>query len=131
MSVLLRSCCDLDAEAWVLTEKPGQRLLAEVTEVPEPRPADISRWRKLAPPHVVAAAVRLAACRARAQAKFTRGDRMWLDPVGLEQATGEAVARHKAGRFTCPLVVDLQYCSARILRQGIGMIFARCLHAYP
>src|SRR5271157_4128363 len=78
MSVLLRSCCDLDAEAWVLTEKPGQRLLAEVTEVPEPRPADISRWRKLAPPHVVAAAVRLAACRARAQAKFSRGDRMWL-----------------------------------------------------
>ena len=49
MSVPLRSCCDLDAEAWVLTEKPGQRLLAEVTEVPEPRPADISRWRKLAP----------------------------------------------------------------------------------
>ena len=106
MSVPLRSCCDLDAEAWVLTEKPGQRLLAEVTEVPEPRPADISRWRKLRP-HVVAAAVRLAACRARAQAKFTRGDRMWLDPVGLEQATGEAVARHKAGRFACPLVVDL------------------------
>ncbi len=107
MSVPLRSCCDLDAEAWVLTEKPGQRLLAEVTEVPEPRPADISRWRKLAPPHVVAAAVRLAACRARAKAKFSRGDRMWLDPVGLEQATGEAVARHKAGRFACPLVVDL------------------------
>ena len=24
-----------------------------------------------------------------------------------------------------------QYCSARILREGIGMIFARCLHAYP
>ena len=32
---------------------------------------------------------------------------MWLDPVGLEQATGEAVARHKASRFACPLVVDL------------------------
>ena len=107
MSVPLRSCRDLDAEAWVLTEKPGQRLLAEVTEVPAPRPADISRWRKLAPPHVVAAAVRLAACRAKAKAKFSRGDRMWLDPVGLEQATGEAVARHKAGRFACPLVVDL------------------------
>src|SRR5271165_7144150 len=28
----------------------------------------------------------------------------------------------------CPMG---QYCSARILRQGIGMIFARCLHACP
>ncbi len=91
----------------MLTEEPGQRLLAEVAKVAEPRPADITRWRKLAPPHVVAAAARLAACRSRAQAKFSRGDRMWLDPVGLEQATGEAVARHKAGRFACPVVVDL------------------------
>ncbi|MGA2705088.1 MAG: class I SAM-dependent methyltransferase [Isosphaeraceae bacterium] len=107
MSVPLRSCRDHDAEAWVLTEEPGRRLLAEVANVSEPRPADITRWRKLAPPHVVAAAVRLAACRARAKAKFSRGDRMWLDPVGLEQATGESVARHKAGRFACPVVVDL------------------------
>jgi len=105
MSVPLRSCRDHDAEAWVLTAEQGQRLLAEVTGVPEPRPADIFRWRKLAPANAVAAAVRLATCRARAKAKFSRGDRMWLDPVGLEQATGEAVARHKAGRFACPLVV--------------------------
>ncbi len=91
----------------MLTEEPGQRLLAEVAKVAEPRPADITRWRKLAPPHVVAAAARLAACRSRAQAKFSRGDRMWLDPVGLEQATGEEVARHKASRFACPVVVDL------------------------
>src|SRR5271166_5673708 len=103
MSVPPRSCCDLDAEAWVLTEKPGQRLLADVTEVPEPRTADISRWRKLAPSHVVVAAVRLAACRARAQAKFSRGDRLWLDPVGLEQATAEVVARYKAAASPVPL----------------------------
>ena len=32
---------------------------------------------------------------------------MWLDPVGLQQATSEAVARHKAGRFEGQLVVDL------------------------
>ena len=30
-----------------------------------------------------------------------------------------------------PPATGPQYCSARILRQGIGMIFARCLHAYP
>ncbi len=107
MSVPLRATADHDAEAWVLNEEPGQRLLAEVARVAEPLPADITRWRKLAPPHVVAAALRLAASRSRAQAKFSRGERMWLDPVGLEQATGEAVARHKAGRFACPVVVDL------------------------
>jgi len=107
MSVPHRPPGDHDAEAWVLTAEPGRRLLAEVATVSEPRPADITRWRKLAPPHAVAAAIRLAACRARAQAKFSRGDRMWLDPVGLEQATSEAVARHKAGRFACRRVVDL------------------------
>jgi len=38
-----------------------------------------------------------------------------------------------SGGFTGvkPLDAFDQYCSARILRQGIGMIFARCLHAYP
>ena len=32
---------------------------------------------------------------------------MWVDPVGIEQGTSEPVARHKAARFACPLVVDL------------------------
>jgi hypothetical protein len=32
---------------------------------------------------------------------------MWLDPTGLEQATAEEVARHKARRFSGAVVVDL------------------------
>jgi hypothetical protein len=33
---------------------------------------------------------------------------MWVEPVGVEQATAEPVARYKAGRFRgCPIVVDL------------------------
>ncbi len=32
---------------------------------------------------------------------------MWLDSLGLEQATSEAVARYKACRFDGPLIVDL------------------------
>jgi hypothetical protein len=32
---------------------------------------------------------------------------MWLDPTGLEQATSEPVARHKAQRFSDGIVVDL------------------------
>jgi hypothetical protein len=99
-------------EAWVLATVPGNRLLAEVSKVPAPLPADISRWRRLASPEAAAAAIRLADCRRRASAKFSRADRMWFNPVGLEQATAETVARHKAARFQAPIVVDL--CS------GIG-----------
>ena len=32
---------------------------------------------------------------------------MWVEPTAVEQATAEPVARHKARRFNCPLVVDL------------------------
>ncbi len=98
---------ELDAEAWVLSTEPGQRLLAEAAAVREVRPAEIKRLRKLAPPEAVAAALRLAVCQAKARAKFSRGEHMWLDPVGLQQATSEAVALHKAARFESSLVVDL------------------------
>ena len=71
------------------------------------RPADLDRFRKLAAPAAVAAAIRLTPARAKARVKFERGERMWVEPKGVEQATSEPVARHKAARFTCPLVVDL------------------------
>jgi hypothetical protein len=32
---------------------------------------------------------------------------MWVDPTGVEQATAELVAVHKASRFRCTLVADL------------------------
>jgi len=102
-----------DAEFLVISTDEGRALLAEVGAIASPGPADITRWRKLAPPEVVAAAIRLAACRRKAGVKFARGDQMWLDPVGLEQATPEAVAANKAARFNgAPWIVDL--CS------GIG-----------
>src|SRR5829696_7613916 len=103
---------DVDAEAWVLTTESGQALLGDVSAVKRPMPADLECWRRTAPPHRVAAALRIAGCRLRARAKFTRADRMWLDAVGLEQATAEPVARHKARRFERSRVADL--CS------GIG-----------
>jgi hypothetical protein len=97
----------VDAEARILTTDVGQRLLPEVAKTPAPRPADLGRWRKLTSPPEVAAVIRLAYCRARARAKFTRADRMWLDAVGLEQSTSETVAQYKARRFEGPLAVDL------------------------
>jgi len=49
---------------------------------------------------VVRAALTLVELRRKAQVKFSRADRMWFDRQGYEQATGEAVALHKAKRFS-------------------------------
>ncbi len=108
----VRGSDESEAEFRVLSTDEGRALLAEAGAVAAPGPADIARWRKLAPPAIVAAAIRLASCRRKAGIKFARGDQMWLDPVGLEQATPEAVAANKAARFDAPVIVDL--CS------GIG-----------
>jgi len=95
------------AEAWVLTTQAGSRLLDAVAEVRSIGPADVSRFRKLASPEAVSAAIRLFQGRRKAAAKFERGQQMWVDPVGIEQSTSELVAHHKAARCACPLVVDL------------------------
>jgi hypothetical protein len=98
---------DAGLEEQVLTTALGRRLLDEIEHVAAPRPADVMRLRGIAPPEYVAAALRLAEARRRGAAKFARAGRMWLDPVGVEQATAEAVARHKAKRFDGALAVDL------------------------
>ena len=41
--------------------------------------------------------------KAAAAKKFSRADQMWFTPTGLEQATSELVARHKAKRFEGPV----------------------------
>ncbi len=103
-----------DAEAAVLSTESGLALLAEVGSIARPTPSDIARWRKAATTDRVSAALRLVEARRKGAGKFDRADRMWLDPVGVEQATAEVVARHKARRFAEAggIVVDL--CS------GIG-----------
>lgn len=49
---------------------------------------------------LVRAALSLRDLRHRAVEKFARADRMWFDAKGLEQATSEIVAQHKAQRLT-------------------------------
>jgi hypothetical protein len=90
-----------------LNTDAGSRLLAEIALVRSIRPSDIARLRQWAPPAVVSAAFRLSDARKKAAAKFERGHQMWVEPIGIEQATSEPVARHKAARFTCPVAVDL------------------------
>ena len=86
----------IDAEARVLTTDAGSRLLAEIALVQSIRPSDIARFRQWAGPEVVSAAIRLSEARKKAAAKFEHGEQMWVDPIGIEQATSEPVARHKA-----------------------------------
>ena len=97
----------VNAEAWVLTTEQGQRLLAEAS----PRPVDPTRRTRAVSEYAsaaqVSAAIRLIQARAKAALKFEHGLQMWVDPIAIEQATSELVARHKASRFACPLVVDL------------------------
>ena len=88
-----------DAEWQVLTTEAGRTLLADVAEVARAGPSDLARWRKSAPGEWVSAALRLVEGKRKGAAKFERADRMWFDPVGVEQATAEGVARHKARRF--------------------------------
>ena len=107
---------DLDtaaaAEFAALSTAIGQRLLGLVAPIARPTPADLARWRQLADPDLVAAALRITETRRKGAAKFTRSDQMWFSAKGLEQATAEAVAEHKARRFaargeTDPVVIDL------------------------
>ncbi|MEM9703096.1 MAG: hypothetical protein AAF907_11705, partial [Planctomycetota bacterium] len=57
-------------------------------------PAAQQALRETHPVEAVAAALTLSELRSKATEKFRLGDRMWFDRVRLEQATGEAVARH-------------------------------------
>lgn len=56
--------------------------------------------RQAYPDELVRAALRQHELRQRAAGKFSRAEQMWFDRVGLEQSTSEAVARHKAARFS-------------------------------
>lgn len=97
----------VEAEAWVLATEMGTHLLEEIRNARPLGPALVTRLRKEASPEAVSAAIRLSEARRKAAMKFEQGSRMWVDPVGVEQATAEPVAKYKAGRFQCELVVDL------------------------
>ena len=55
--------------------------------------------RKEFPQDVVRAAITLHKLRHKAADKFSLATEMWMDRKGLQQATSEPVARHKAKRF--------------------------------
>jgi SAM-dependent methyltransferase len=58
-----------------------------------------TRLRGRFPAELVAAALAQHELRTRAAAKFTRAGRMWFTREGLEQASAEPLARHRADRY--------------------------------
>ena len=56
------------------------------------------RFPEVAPSHL-AAAVELTEARVRARGSYARADELYFTRAGLEMATGERVARHRAVRF--------------------------------
>ena len=57
------------------------------------------RLRQRFDPELVRAALTLNRLREKASTRFSKASQMWFDATGLEQATTEAVASHKAQRF--------------------------------
>ncbi len=85
-----------------LLSPSGQSLLARIG--PDPTSPDAAlrlgtALRRDYPPDLVAAAFTLHDLRLRAAAKFSRANEMLFTRPGLEQATAEPAARHRAARF--------------------------------
>jgi SAM-dependent methyltransferase len=95
---------------WLLSAE-GRGLLAELPGGPL-APADTlrlgTRLREWFPAELVAAALAQRELRTRAAAKFSEAGRMWFTREGLEQASAEPLARHRAARLAgFPEVADL------------------------
>jgi SAM-dependent methyltransferase len=86
----------------LLLSAEGRELLAGLPEGPLD-PADAlrlgTRLRQRHPAELVAAALAQRELRERAVAKFALAGRMWLTREGLEQASAEPLARHRAARY--------------------------------
>ncbi len=94
--------------AWLCSPQGREICAAMATDDPADTPAAIARWRQRLEPEKVSAAWAQVLLRRSAATKFSRAEEMLFDRVGLEQATDEIVAHHKARRFAgFDQVVDL------------------------
>lgn len=83
-----------------LREPAAEPLLEQVAEIDPADVSAIARLRRRFTREEVAAAIELVDARRRGRSKFGAwADRMLLDRIGVEQATGLAVARVKANRL--------------------------------
>jgi len=100
-----------DLDAWKSLLQPEQRELMALAADADPTDVRVlTALRKLASMPMVTVALELAAARRKAVAKFAAPETIVADAEGVEQATGERVAAHKARRFAeagIAQVVDL------------------------
>src|SRR5215211_1432819 len=85
-----------------LLSPEGRALLAELPEGaldPDQALGLGTRLRARYPPELVAAAITQHDLRAQAAGKFAAAGRMWFTREGLEQASAEPLARHRAHRY--------------------------------
>lgn len=93
----------MDAEVIEFLLSPSGRAildeLATESLSPDTQLATATRLRRQLEPEMAAAALEMALLRQRAARKFSRADRMFFTRDGLEQATAEPVAAHRAERY--------------------------------
>ncbi|MBA2470653.1 MAG: class I SAM-dependent methyltransferase [Chloroflexia bacterium] len=86
----------------LLRSSEGQEVLTALRDLAPTAAIEIAiatRLRKSFPSELVTAAMSMHDLRVRARAKFARADEMWFTRDGLEQATSESIAAHRASRF--------------------------------
>lgn len=88
----------LDELQW-LRSPVGQATCREMALHPADTPAAIAHWRQQLEPPLVSAAWNQVCLRKLGERKFARAGDMLFDRTGLEQATDEVIAVHKACRF--------------------------------
>ncbi len=107
MSVIDQPLSQLEA----LVSPLGQELLDRLAQLDPSAETELrvsALLRRDYPAELVTAALSQHELRRRAQAKFTRASGMYFTRAGLEQATAEGIARHRAARFAGALrVADL------------------------
>ncbi|MCZ6834544.1 MAG: hypothetical protein O7G85_02105 [Planctomycetota bacterium] len=85
---------------WGLLLQPQTApLLDALQRDPEITSSNLMRLRKDWDASLINVAIELLRARVKARAKFTNTDRLVADVVGMEQASSELVALHKAQRF--------------------------------
>lgn len=90
-----------DADCQLLRElRAAPEIMTEITQWSGSEMQLQEQLRARYSVELVRSALSLRDLRTRATEKFARADQMWFDAKGLEQATSEVVAAHKAKRFS-------------------------------
>src|SRR4029079_19107120 len=111
----MTTCSDLADYEWLTGSEAGA-VLADLADDKTPLHTAIARLRGRFTTTQTHLLLEQAELRRRATAKFTQAHQMFFTRIGLEQATDEWIARHKAARFvhqlagassSSPLIADL------------------------